>query len=101
MNNDLKTSKNLIITCPHCGAQYHAGEIFSAYSFTGRPEEVMRDCVGKLLYFEYAKGREADPIEHFICESCDRAFQIEAQLTFKVKEEKEELDFTNQSTKLF
>lgn len=100
MSIELK-NKNLIITCPHCGAQYHAGEIFSAVAFTGKPTEIMRDCLGRILYYEYQEGKEADALEHFVCEYCDRQFQVEAQLSFKAKEEKEELDFTNQSVKLF
>lgn len=92
--------KELVIKCPHCGYEYHPAEIFTAISFTGKPVDIVRDCLGKIIYVEYEKGKELDLVEHYVCENCERAFQVEATISYKVKEEKEELDFTNQEVSL-
>lgn len=92
--------KELVIKCPHCGCEYHPAEIFTAISLTGKPSDIIKDCLGKVIYVDYEKGRELDLVEHFVCELCEKPFQIEATVSYKVKEEKEELDFSNQEVSL-
>lgn len=93
-------NKDHIITCPHCGREYLSCEIYSGGSFTGRSTDVVRDALGKLIYVDYTEGQEPDLTEKYICDSCNKAFIIEAIMSFKTKPESEELDFNNQYVSL-
>lgn len=96
----MKTDKIQLpsIMCPHCHAQYHPSEIFLPGSFTGKPENVIKDALGKVLYVDYAE--EPTLVEHFECEECGKPFVIEATVSYKAKEEAEELDFSTESVSL-
>ena len=99
----LKTStyKTPIIKCPHCGAEYLAGELYLPGSLIGQPDEVIRDSFGKIIYEDYyQKTSMPDMIEHFICEYCDKPFVVEATVTYKAKEERPERDFKRQYVSL-
>lgn len=95
--NFMSTGKILTtsIMCPHCHAQYHPSEIFLPGSFTGKPENVIKDALGKILYEDYAPGDEPCLVEHFECEECGKPFIVEATVSYKTKEEAEELDFSS------
>jgi hypothetical protein len=94
------TRKTTIIKCPHCGAQYLPAEIYMPEAFLGRPEDLVKDSLGKILYEDYQEGREPDMIEHFTCEYCDKPFVIEATITYKSMEEEPEKDFSTQYVSL-
>jgi hypothetical protein len=95
------THKSPIIRCPHCGAEYLPGEIYMPGALIGQPDDVVKDSLGKILYEDYdTPEREPDPIEHFICEFCDKPFIIEAVITYKTKEETPENDFSSQYVSL-
>ena len=95
----VQTSNEFII-CPHCGAQYLPGEIYTWGSFLGRPTSVLRDALGKILYYEFDEDKEPDLEEHYICDHCDQAFNIEATVQYKSKPEAEELDFKKEYVSL-
>ena len=88
------TRKTAVIKCPHCGAQYLPGEIYMPGSFLGRPEDVVKDSLGKILYEDYQEGKEPDMVEHFICDICDKPFIVEATVTYKTTSEAPENDFS-------
>ena len=92
--------KTPIIKCPHCGAQYLAAEIYMPGAFLGRPDDLVKDSLGKILYEDYQEDKEPDMIEHFICDYCDKPFVIEATITYKTMEEAPERDFQNQYVSL-
>ena len=92
--------KTQLIKCPYCGAQYLPGEIFMPGAFIGKPEDIVKDSLGKILYEDYREGQEPDMVEHFICDICDKPFIIEATITYKTSEEVPEKDFTTEYVSL-
>ena len=96
-NNNRKFSN---FKCPHCGAQYLPGEIFIPGAMLGKPEDVVRDSFGRLLYEDYEPGKEPDMIERYICDYCDKPFIVEASITYKTMAEEPERDFKNQYVSL-
>lgn len=97
LDNNKKTS---IIRCVHCGAQYLPAEIYMPGAFLGRPDDLVKDSLGKILYEDYRDGQEPDMIEHFVCEYCGKPFIIEATVTYKTMAEEPEKDFTTQYVSL-
>jgi hypothetical protein len=69
-------------------------------AFLGRPEDLVKDSLGKILYEDYREGDEPEMIEHFICEYCDKPFVIEATITYKSMTEEPEKDFSTQYVSL-
>lgn len=89
-----------VIKCPHCGFGYAPAEVMMPSDFLGKPESVIRDALGKVLYQEYEEGYEPGMSENYICDNCDKPFIIEPIITYKVKKEAEELDFSTQTVSL-
>jgi DNA-directed RNA polymerase subunit RPC12/RpoP len=89
------------IKCPHCGWEYDPAEIMMPSDFLGRPESLIKDALGKILHLSYIDDQEPNQTESFICDGCGRQFIVEPQVTYKVKKEAEELDFTQTSVSLF
>jgi len=75
-------------------------EIFYPNDFTGTPKQVIRDPLKKILYIDYEEGAEPVFEQHFECFNCNKPFVVEASVSFKVKEESPELDFSEQSVSL-
>ena len=94
------TRKTPIIKCPHCGAQYLPAEIFLPGAFLGRPDDLVKDSLGKILYEDYREGGEPNMTEQYICDYCDKPFVIEAYITYKSVEEEPEKDFSTQYVSL-
>ena len=69
-------------------------------AFLGRPDDLVKDTVGKIIYEDYQEGNEPDMTEHYICDYCDKPFIIEATITYKSSEEAPEADFTSQYVSL-
>lgn len=84
-----------VIRCPHCGWEYTLAEIFYPESLLGRPDSVIRDALGKIIYQDYTKDNEPCQSEKYFCDGCGQLFIVEPVLTFKTKSEVEELDFAN------
>lgn len=91
-------NKESLIVCPHCGTEYLPEEIFTYSSFLGKPKNIVKDALGKIIYLEYEEDRKPDFTEHFICDSCNKSFVTEIKLISSTREELEELDFTNPYT---
>jgi DNA-directed RNA polymerase subunit RPC12/RpoP len=89
-----------IIKCPHCQHGYAPAEIFHPHDFAGIPTSVLRDALGKVLYQEYKEDYEPGMATSYICDGCGKQFIVEPQITYKVKKESEELDFSNTSVSL-
>ena len=96
----LTAKKTPIIKCPHCNAQYLAAEIFMPGAMLGRPEDLVKDALGKIIYEDYEEGNAPEMIEHFTCEFCEKPFVIEATVTYKTKEEAPEKTFKDQYVSL-
>ena len=81
-----KAGKPIHITCPYCGAQYLPGEIYMPEALLGRPIDVVRDSLGKIICVDY---QEVDTMpnatETFTCEYCEQPFDVEAcYISYKV-----------------
>lgn len=94
------TRKTTSFKCPHCGAQYLPGEIYMPGALIGQPEDIVKDSLGKILYEDYAEGKEPVMIEHFICDYCNKPFVVEATITYKTAAEEPEKDFSSQYVSL-
>ena len=100
MSQDKLKGKLSIIKCPHCGWEYLPGEIYLPEELSGRPDNIVRDALGKIIYADYVEDLEPDTTEHFVCENCGRSFVIEATTTYKTKPEEEEFDFGSATVSL-
>lgn len=89
-----------MITCPHCGYQYVPADIFMPGELIGKPEQVIRDALGKIIYQEYDDEELPAQVEHYVCDECGKAFVVEPVITYKVRKEDEALDFAEQSVSL-
>ena len=89
-----------VIRCPHCGCEMTPAEIFMPGDLIGKPESVIRDALGKIIYQEYDKDNEPAQPEHYICDECGKPFIVEPVITYKVKKEEEALDFSTQESSL-
>ena len=70
-------------------------------SLIGQPDEVVKDCLGKVIYEDYyTESREPNMVEHFTCEYCDKPFIAEATITYKTREEAPERDFKSKYVSL-
>lgn len=94
------TRKTQVIKCPHCGAQYLPGELYMPGAFLGRPDDIVKDYLGKIIYEDYHVGEEPDMLERYQCDYCDKPFVIEATVTYKTLTEAPERDFTEQYVSL-
>ena len=94
------TRKTVSFKCPYCGAQYLPAEIFMPEAFIGRPDDLVKDSFGKIVYEDYQEGKEPDMIEHYICDYCDKPFVVEVSITYKTMAEEPERDFKNQYVSL-
>ncbi len=104
VNLDIKETLNFMSTnyrttrikCPHCSAEYLAGEIFMPGSLIGQPTDVIKDALGKIVYEDYEPASKApDMQESFICEYCNKPFVVEATVSYKSYEEAPEKDFSS------
>ena len=94
---DLKKNKAVIIDCPHCGAEYLAGEIYMPGAIIGQPIELVKDSLGRIIYVDYqSKSNESCMTESFTCEYCGKPFTLNAELSVKVAKEVPEKDFSTQ-----
>lgn len=89
-----------VIKCPYCGHQYVPAEIMMPIDFIGKPNTVLRDALGKIIYQDYVEDYEPSQKETYICDSCNHQFIVEPVVTYKVRKEAEELDFQETSVSL-
>ena len=66
----------------------------------GKPDSVVRDALGKVLYIDYPEDEQPLTSEQFVCENCGKPFVVEPTVGYKVKKETEELDFTEDTVSL-
>jgi len=88
------------IRCPHCGYEYVPAEIFMPGDLVGKPDQVIRDALGKIIYQDYEEDSEPLATECYCCDNCGKEFLVEPVITYKVKKQVEELDFSEQSVSL-
>lgn len=96
-----KLQDRKIIKCPHCGYEYLPSEIFFDYNTIGRPTKVIRDPLGKILYEEYEEGKEPTSEEIITCEGCENSFSVNMEISYKVGETPEEINFQKETVSLW
>jgi len=93
--------KGMIIKCPYCGYEYTIDEIFVKGELIGQSHRRIKDPLGKILAVDYGdEENEPQLIEHYICDGCNKEFEIEATITCKSRAVDETLDFQNESVSL-
>ena len=88
-----------MISCPHCGAQYHPSEIYMPNAFLGKPDDLVKDALGKVIYEDYLE--EPNFVEHYTCDVCEKQFAVTASVTYKSAAETPEADFSTPYVSLF
>jgi hypothetical protein len=66
----------------------------------GKPDSVIRDALGKIIYQDYDEENIPALEAHYCCDNCNKSFVVEPVITYKVRKEDEALDFTEQSVSL-
>lgn len=79
-NKELKTT----IKCPYCGTEYLPSEIYYPEYFLGQEKNIERDALGNVVYYD---GVDANPIETFVCNKCEKQFKVVADIKFNVYED--------------
>lgn len=75
------SKKNKYIVCPNCGAEYLVSEIFVPEALVGK-EVAKRDVDGHIVEVE---GKESCLQESYVCDYCDNAFLVVANLKFGLR----------------
>lgn len=90
------------ITCPHCGAEYTAAEIYIPSQLIKNPGHIIRDDNNKIIETE---NPPFDFNESYMCDFCNKEFVVEAAISFSTFNSKEHYykDYTTKlnKTKLF
>ena len=68
--------------------------------FLGKPDSLVKDALGKILYCDYEEGEEPLATESFICDHCGKPFVVEPVISYKVRKEDEEKDFSSDTVSL-
>ena len=76
------------IKCPHCGAEYLPSEIFMPEDLLDKTYTIHKTKDGII---EFAEGKDAELIESYICDYCDKQFIVVADINFiSMKDDVEE-----------
>lgn len=100
MKQEENNSKYLLIKCPYCGWEYVPAELFNPTDLEGKPEDLLKDNLGKVLYVDYHKNYSPCQVTRYICDGCGKPFVVEPTVTYKVKKEAKELDFSTTTSSL-
>ena len=93
-NNEI--DKKTIVECEHCKAQYLIGEIFMPNAIIGKPVEVVKDSLGKIIYVDYkSEDNVPNRSERFTCEYCGKPFIVTMEMVPKHSKEAPERDFSS------
>ena len=80
--------------------EFAPAEIFMPGELIGKPETVLRDALGKIIYQEYDEGNEPAQVGHYVCDECGKPFIVEPVITYKVKTDEGAKDFSDLSASL-
>lgn len=100
MKQTTPNNQRHIIKCPHCGWEYLPSEIFMPGDLIGKPETVVKDALGKIIYEDYDDNYKPCFEEHYECDGCGKSFAVSATIVYKSREESEELDFSTEFVSL-
>jgi acetone carboxylase gamma subunit len=78
-----------VIRCCHCGHEYMPSEIFMPEAFFGKQKNIFRSVDGQIEFYD---GTDPDFVETYICDNCGTPLDIEARISFKVEEHKDDFE---------
>ena len=82
----MKSSKRIdIISCPKCGAEYLAREIYIPDAFFGKDTDIEKDYTTHRILHDL--GRPLNLNESYICDYCNTPFIVKAYIRFNVEED--------------
>lgn len=61
---------------------------------------MLRDALGKVVLADYEEGYSPEQAAKYVCDYCNKPFVVEPTVSYKVKKEAEELDFSSDTTSL-
>ena len=73
-----------IIVCPHCGAEYLPSELLVGEGLLGDARGIVKTSDGRIVRFE---GRPYDLRESYVCDYCNKGFEIDGSMTFSTSKE--------------
>lgn len=89
--------KEIVIKCPHCGAEYLPAEIFYPDSFLGRPMNIEKTSCGNIDYYD---GQNMNLSEEYMCDKCGTTFVVKSVISFNTKIVEEKSVSSSYKTKL-
>ena len=90
----------MVIKCPWCGTEYVPSELFNPTDLEGKPESILKDALGKVIFVDYPEGYSPEQTTKYVCDTCNKPFLVEPTVSYKVKKEASELDFSDTSASL-
>ena len=77
-----------VVKCPYCGAEYLVSEIFLPEDLLDKAYTIHKNENGII---EFVNGKEAELIESYICDYCDKQFIVKASMSYvSMKDDVEE-----------
>lgn len=83
---------DIVIKCPHCGAEFLPAEVYYPEDFLGEPVDIVKDENGQIVTFD---GTNMNLEEEFVCPHCDKSFKVTAKVEFETKKD-EGIDFSDE-----
>ena len=68
-----------VIKCPYCGAEYLPSEIFMSEDLLDKTYTIHKSKEGII---EFAEGDDAELLESYICDYCDKQFKVYANIEY-------------------
>ena len=94
----MKKENYITVKCPHCGAEYTLDELFMPNSLLGKTKNIIKDPSGKIIGIEWLEPQ--DTTENYICDYCDKSFDVILDLKARTALPDEEDDFSTDITSL-
>lgn len=67
---------------------------------SGKPNVVIKDPLGKILYVDYQKEHEPNNKATYICDNCDKEFVVTATVSLTAEPVSEEKEFSEEYVSL-
>lgn len=79
--------KRTVITCPQCGAEYLAQEIYIPEAFFGKASYIEKNEETHKIEEVYGNNSDLDLEESYRCDFCNTPFLVTAKISFIEKED--------------
>ena len=82
--HDCRFNGYQVVVCPYCGAQYLVSEIFMPEDLLDKAYTIHKNDKGII---EFVNGEEAELVESYVCDYCDKQFKVEASTFYVAKKD--------------